>query len=856
MASYRKFILRLVGALLIAAHLVLFSALPFGWRTLAALCITGLIPGILLVEWALHQYGLLFDRLERALLAIGAGYTILICTTLFASYVPGGLGQGWLLALFDGLTVLLVGLGWRQGAVFEMTPGIADKIEQNGAQRWLVAGLLCLLLVGGYFRLADLDYSEFQSDEALPALRAAGVVQGAEETLFLHKKGATEILIPAALLALTGQLTEQSGRLPFALANLASIFVVFGLGRRLFGAQAGWIAALLLAVDGYYIGYAHMMQYQSIIFLMTPLVVLILYRLVQAQADGSPTDQPGSLSRGLLLAALFVATGLLSHYDGIIVLLPSAYLLWLLARRGVGLKRLGWALVIPALVAAGLVASFYLPFVLHPNFQATYAYYSNNVIGNNQLLYNHLAEFVGRATLFNTVYVFWLTVVVTLLALIRLYQGNIRGRGGQAAGGLVILLGTIVIFAPQWLRIGGIDFTPFLVGVVGLGLFVLPKTYTQERLLWLWFGVLLLQSLFLTKEPSAHFHVFLVPWFLIVGQTLAWLWQKLRTAVGEWPAATVGVGLTVGCLLLFGSYAHWFFMDHVEAVRHWQTITPPRWWPVQRSVADQPIFGVPHQSGWKTIGVLYATGQLRGAYNTNMREWAPAWYTRGAEFCEEEPVYILIERLERPAEQAELRAKLADAYHLFGTVEVGAEPRLEIYQRDPVTSVQRFDAAVYAPQFDANLTGADLPLRAPVVEPQLIALDYHFGDAIQLVGYRLEQTAVQPGETLALTLHWRATKSITQQYTLFNQVIGAQDKMLGQLDTAPSCEAGPTNEWETDALISGYYQIPIFTDAMPGEYPLIVGLYQSENGERLPITTAAGEAIGTQIQLATISITP
>jgi len=39
------------------------------------------------------------------------------------------------------------------------------------------------------------------------------------------------------------------------------------------------IAAMLLALDGYYIGYAHMLQYQSILFLMTPLVVLLLYRL-------------------------------------------------------------------------------------------------------------------------------------------------------------------------------------------------------------------------------------------------------------------------------------------------------------------------------------------------------------------------------------------------------------------------------------------------------------------------------------------------------------------------------------------------------------------------------------------------
>src|SRR5690349_5558757 len=95
------------------AHAALCSALPLSWRTVAALCIAGLIPGLLLVAWLL---GPPVDRLavaEHGLYAVGAGYTLLVCGALFASYLPGGLQQIELLTLFDGLTILFFALWWR-----------------------------------------------------------------------------------------------------------------------------------------------------------------------------------------------------------------------------------------------------------------------------------------------------------------------------------------------------------------------------------------------------------------------------------------------------------------------------------------------------------------------------------------------------------------------------------------------------------------------------------------------------------------------------------------------------------------------------------------------------------------------
>jgi hypothetical protein len=867
------------------AHVVLFSALPLSWRTVAALCIAGFIPGVLLVEWLLGQYDDTLAVDEHLLYAIGAGYAILVCGTLFASYLPGGLSQAEMLAIFDGLIVVFFGLWWRKphpprpearpegNRPRARAPDWKSSVKRGGEFRWLVAGWVSLLLVGGFFRLTDLSYSEFQSDEASPALRAVAVVQGNEDVLFLHKKGPTEILIPAALLALTGQLSEQSGRLPFALANFVCLPAVFVLGWRLLNPLAGWIAAMLLALDGYYIGYAHMLQYQSILFLMTPLVVLLLYGLPHPPLS-SPEQKSrsgeeenlirltasspywGGLGKGLLLASLFVTTGLLSHYDGILVFLPGLYLLWMLVRRGVPVRQLGRALIIPIGVSSVPLASFYLPFVLHPHFQETYDYYATHVIGTSQWLYNHLVEFADRATLFDTVYAFWLTSGVTILALALLYWRGRSGWQGRALGTVVVLISLSAIFAPNGLVISSVDLMPFLVGLLLLGALLIPKLSFADRLLWLWFSLPLCQALFLTKEPSAHFHVFIVPWLLITGQTLAWLWQQLRTVVGERAALIMGVGVAAICIVLFGSYEYWFYLDHAEVARHWQEIERPRWWPLHESVAGQPLFGLPHYSGWKVIGLLYQEGKLRGSYKTNIRAWASDWYTRGAEYCENKPPYIFLETGGRPEEQVQLRAKMKDQYQLFGTVYAYGQPRLEIYQWGAVTTPQRFDAENYAARFDAQLSGPNFRLGPPAVEPVMTPVHYRLGEQIELVGYRLEQTQARPGGTLLLTLHWRVNDRVTTNYTLFNQIVGPHDKMLGQLDTEPSCTGGPTAKWKPGGVMTGYYQIPIFADAKPGVYPLQVGLYQPDNGERLPVYDANGNPIGDQIPLHQIRFEP
>ena len=200
----------------------------------------------------------------------------------------------------------------------------------------------------------------------------------------MHRKGPVEILLPTLIYALTGHLTEAAARLPFALANLAAVVAVFVLGWRLFHPLAGWVAALFLAVDGYFIGFARIVQYQSIVILTSVLVMLILVRLVQ---------RPEALRRYLVLAAALFATGVLAHYEAALVIVPGLYLLWLVWQRHKP-PNFVRALVIAVLVAGATAALFYLPYLLNPAFQNTYAYLTDERIGGH-FPYNNLADSLG-----------------------------------------------------------------------------------------------------------------------------------------------------------------------------------------------------------------------------------------------------------------------------------------------------------------------------------------------------------------------------------------------------------------------------------------------------------------------------
>ncbi|CAN5547453.1 hypothetical protein BH10CHL1_BH10CHL1_46320 [soil metagenome] len=842
----------------LVAQLALFLPLPLVAQTIMVLLLTGLLPGWLLVEWLVGQSEAPPDWGEQLLYAIGAGYGIMVLGMLGVSYWPGPVARWQTLLAFDAVLAILAGLIWqqrRQSIGQASTVRIALSRPVN--RKWLISGLVVLLGVGIFFRFTNLGYSEFLTDEARTVLRAAAVLQGHEDVLFIHRKGPVEILLPAAIYSLTGHLDEASARLPFAIASLTGLLAIFLLGWRLFNPLAGWIAAFLLAFDGYLIGFARFVQYQSVVFLTAILIVLILYRLVQ---------QPKALRGYAILAAILWATGLLAHYDAALTIVPVAFLVGALGWQ----QRVRWRTLVQVTIPAALVGGvlltvFYVPFVFASHFQATYRYLIDQRIGSadRHFPYNNLVDFWQRSIVYNSTYAVILLVGLALVALVFAYR---RGWHRQVSRSLTLLL-LVAVAILGWrggaLRIGATDltFVPFSLALALV--WFAPQLTLEARLLWLWFGAPLLLAFFFTAFPGTHVYLFFAPWALLVGALVAQGWDELRQRAGQPAAVLAGSLAGVAVTMIFGLYADQYFVEHkVEVLRTWPTNRPTGYWTPTNFDATQidRVYGFPLANGWKAIGMLYAQGKIQGDYETNQRDdLIPDWYVRGQHRCASTAHwYFAIDNLEPWAISSEqIKDALSeDSYKKWGSVKVNGASKLVIYQRtSEKIKQQTIRLEDYTAAFDAS-TRPDLPVSYPVIEDKIgHPLHINFDQKIWLEGYDLAApTPLKPGDTFRLTLYWRAQRPLDQSYKVFNQSFYGNGTMVAQKDSYPVCDRQLTSTWYPGELITDVYDIPVAADAPAGVYPLYTGLYLEQTQVRLPVLDAAGKPVDQQAHVLDLSI--
>ena len=128
------------------------------------------------------------------------------------------------------------------------------------------------------------------------------------------------------------------------------------------------------------------------------------------------------------------------------------------------------------------------------------------------------------------------------------------------------------------------------------------------------------------------------------------------------------------------------------------------------------------------------------------------------------------------------------------------------------------------------------PLPVTDVEPT----SARFGEQIELTGIRLSfsgeehgEPRIRPGDIVQVQSRWKAFCQVPRDYTLFFQALDEKDHLAGQRDVSPVAATSTWRPGDTQVDRQGAFILP---GTPPGRYRLILGMYEPDTGQRLPLT--------------------
>ena len=129
--------------------------------------------------------------------------------------------------------------------------------------------------------------------------------------------------------------------------------------------------------------------------------------------------------------------------------------------------------------------------------------------------------------------------------------------------------------------------------------------------------------------------------------------------------------------------------------------------------------------------------------------------------------------------------------------------------------------------FPADMTNPDVlqPFNIALGEPAFM----HW------IGYNLPSQPVNNRHPITLTLAYDVHQPMTQDYTFFAHLINDEGHTIAQVDSEPVFGRAPTSMWVAGERLVDTYIINLPDATPPGDYTIMIGMYDWTTGERLPL---------------------
>lgn len=220
----------------------------------------------------------------------------------------------------------------------------------------------------------------------------------------------------------------------------------------------------------------------------------------------------------------------------------------------------------------------------------------------------------------------------------------------------------------------------------------------------------------------------------------------------------------------------------------------------------------------------------------------------------------------------------SDAF--FNTLQLGSIPALTIFDDayqltlPPGLAAGEYELRVAVgpstlDQIPSFFTAGTLQLPdvSEVAPLEMNALDFRFGTNVVLDGWsmRVDGRSATGSEAVPLllradqiieyTLYWRAEGAVEENYHGFVHLLDHAQQAVRQQDKTAGSLLAPARLWNPFCVQPDTYRF-VIDDAMPGGiYRPTIGLYRfATDGQRLPITNAKGQIIGSEFALPLIKV--
>ena len=137
-------------------------------------------------------------------------------------------------------------------------------------------------------------------------------------------------------------------------------------------------------------------------------------------------------------------------------------------------------------------------------------------------------------------------------------------------------------------------------------------------------------------------------------------------------------------------------------------------------------------------------------------------------------------------------------------------------------------------------------------EPAQESVFADFGEQLALLGYDVSDKSVEAGDTLYLTLYWKAQEELGINYQVFVHIFGPKG-LVAQSDKLNPGDF-PTRRWPDDKYVRDEHQIVLPQDLQSGQYEVAVGAWVQSDGWRLPLLNEQGKQIGDRFPLFTLDV--